>query len=141
MVEYTDNTVIAQMGLPDMRSCIRYAAYYPDRVMIPDDGRLDLSKIGSLSFYDPDTEAFPLTETARRAAIAGGTAPTALIAADEAAVSAFMKGKIGFVDMMRLIDEAMGQYNPHEATTDEDIYEAWHESDALTAKVIQKYVK
>lgn len=141
MVEYIDNTVIAQMGLPDMRSCIRYAAYYPDRVKLSDDGRLDLTQIGKLTFYETDTEAFPLTETARHAAAVGGTAPTALIAVDEAAVAAFINGKIGFIDMMHIVDEAMTMYDSHQAISDEDIFEAWREAAELAEMIIKKYEK
>lgn len=95
MVEYIDNTVIAQMGVPDMRSCVQYALSYPKRVSgvcAP----LDLAKAGSISFYSPDTENFPLLSAAYSALKAGGVAPAALNAADEVAVAAFLNGRISF---------------------------------------------
>jgi len=95
MVEYIDNTVIAQMGIPDMRSAVRYAVNYPERLEAPAD-RLDFAKIGSLTFHEPDTETFPLLDAARSALTRGGTAPAALIAADEEAVQAFIEGRLSF---------------------------------------------
>ena len=87
MVEWNDNTILAQMGRPDMRDCIRYAATAPRA---------------------SDAEAFPLLEAARAAIRAGGTAPAGLIAADEEAVDAFLAGKIRFTEVSSLVVETMG---------------------------------
>ena len=95
MVEYIDNTVIAQLGLPDMRSAVRYALTYPERAAVIGD-RLDFAKIASLTFHEPDRTAFPLLDQATAALKRGGTAPAALIAADEVAVDAFLHGWISF---------------------------------------------
>lgn len=95
MVEYIDNTVIAQLGLPDMRSSVRYALTYPERAAVVGD-RLDFAQIASLTFHEPDRTAFPLLDQATAALKRGGTAPAALIAADEVAVDAFLHGRISF---------------------------------------------
>lgn len=95
MVEYTDNTTIAVLSKPDMRECIRYALTAPDRAFVQEKG-LDFAAIGTLTFDKPDTVTFPLLNTAREAIRIGGSAPAALIAADEAAVQAFFDKRIPF---------------------------------------------
>ena len=95
MVEYTDNTVIAQMALPDMRFCIRFAFSYPDRYDVYGEG-VDFASVGALTFDRPDNEVFPLLEVAREAIRREGAYPTALIAADEVAVNRFICGKLSF---------------------------------------------
>ena len=95
MVEYTDNTTIAVLSKPDMRECIRYALTAPDRAFVQEKG-LDFAAIGTLTFDKPDTVTFPLLNTAREAIRIGGSAPAALIAADEAAVQAFFDKRISF---------------------------------------------
>ena len=95
MIEYNDNTFMAQMGRPDMRDCIRYAASAPHSAKVKHDS-LDLTEIFKLTFEKPDTTAFPLLDAAREAIRIGGTAPTALIAADEVAVEAFLCDKLSF---------------------------------------------
>ena len=95
MVEYTDNTTIAVLSKPDMRECIRYALTAPDRAFVQEKG-LDFTAIGTLTFDKPDTVTFPLLNTAREAIRIGGSAPAALIAADEAAVQAFFDKRISF---------------------------------------------
>lgn len=95
MVEYTDNTTIAVLSKPDMRECIRYALTAPDRAVVQEKG-LDFTAIGTLTFDKPDIIAFPLLNTAREAIRLGGSAPAALIAADEVAVQAFLDKQIPF---------------------------------------------
>ena len=95
MVEYTDNTTIAVLSKPDMREFIRYALTAPDRAFVQEKG-LDFAAIGTLTFDKPDTVTFPLLNTAREAIRIGGSAPAALIAADEAAVQAFFDKRIPF---------------------------------------------
>ncbi len=94
-VEYIDNTVIGEFSLPDMRMCVQYAVDYPDRMMCGGD-RLDLTRLGHMTFYPPDIEAFPLLELARRAGALGGGMGAVLNAADECAVEAFLGGKLSF---------------------------------------------
>ncbi len=95
MVEYTDNTVIAQMALPDMRSCIRFAFSYPGRFEVCGE-EIDFPSVGALTFDRPDNEVFPLLDVAREAIRREGVYPTALIAADEVAVERFINGKLSF---------------------------------------------
>lgn len=105
MVEYIDNTVIAQMGVPDMRTCIQYALTCPERregMTEP----LDLVKVGSLSFYKPDREAFPLLSLAERICGIGGSYGAALNGADEEAVRLFLMGKIALPRLFEAVEEA-----------------------------------
>lgn len=95
MVEYIDTMVMAQLGTPDMRHCVRYALSFPERMKVDESG-LDFASLGSLTFAKPDVEAFPLLDAAYRAFGMGTTAPAALIAADEEAVASFIEGKISF---------------------------------------------
>ena len=95
MVEYIDNSIIAQLSVPDMRMCINYALNYPDRTEGVSE-KLSLCDLGSLSFYKPDTDAFPLLKTAFDMLKAGGAMPAVLNAANEIAVEAFLSGKINF---------------------------------------------
>ena len=112
MVEYIDNMVIAQLGHPDMSSCIRYALTYPERSFAASSG-VDFAALGKLTFDRPDREVFPLLDAAIRAYRMGTTAPTALIASDEEAVSAFIDGKIRFCDISDIVCETLETFSPH----------------------------
>ncbi len=120
LVEYTDHTYLAQMGKPDMRDCIRYAATAPHTVPAPGEG-LDLSTVATLTFDKPDTEAFPLLNLARKAIRAGGTAPASLIAADEEAVDAFLCGKISFTQIADLVEKTLAGVKNYVAVSEETI--------------------
>lgn len=110
MVEYNDNAVIAQMSLPDMRLCAQYAMTYPDR--IPGIMKqLDLTSIGTLSFSKPDYENFPLLSLAYDCIKKGGVMPAVLTAADEVAVDAFFKKKIGFCSISDVVSEVVGGFS------------------------------
>ena len=101
-VEYIDNSVIAELSVPDMRMCVQYAVDYPDRC--PSASReLDLFSIGALTFYRPDTEAFPFLGLAKEAITLGGAMPAVMNAADEIAVGAFLREEISFVDIFRVV--------------------------------------
>ncbi|MBE6632326.1 MAG: 1-deoxy-D-xylulose-5-phosphate reductoisomerase [Ruminococcaceae bacterium] len=108
MVEFEDNAVIAQLGTPDMRTCIQYAVTYPNRVDFGTEP-LDLKKIGTLSFYEPDGETFSLLECAKKAIKKGGTVPAALNASNEVAVAAFLEGKIGFTDIFDIVSKVVDE--------------------------------
>ena len=95
MVEYIDNSVIAQLSVPDMRLCAQYAVTYPERCEAVID-ELDLFEIGKLSFAKPDTETFALLRYAVDCIGKGGALPAVLNAANEVAVAEFLKGNIGF---------------------------------------------
>ena len=122
-VEYCDNAVIAQLGVPDMRLPIQYALTWPERgeaVAKP----LDLFACGTLTFAPPDEENFPCLALARRAAAQGGTATAILNGANEAAVGRFLAGEIGFMDIPRLVERAMEHVPAGAASTLEDVFEA-----------------
>jgi 1-deoxy-D-xylulose-5-phosphate reductoisomerase len=106
MVEYVDGSVIAQLGVADMGIPILYALNYPDRLPWPGE-RLDLTRVGSLTFEEPDVERFPCLALARQALAAGGCAPAILNAANEIAVGAFLAGRIRFTQIAELIALAL----------------------------------
>ncbi len=110
LVEYDDNAVVAQLGVPDMRVPIQYALTYPARLPCPVK-QLRLEDWANLSFAAPDDEAFPTVTMARRALAQGGLYPAALNAANEVTVGAFINGEIGFLDIMslagRVLDEPL----------------------------------
>ena len=106
MVEYIDNSVIAQMSVPDMRLCVQYAVDYPDRKIATVD-ELDLFSVGVLTFRKPDTETFSLLKRAVESVKAGGALPAVLNAANEVAVGAFLAGKIGFYAITESVSETL----------------------------------
>ena len=97
-VEYIDNSVIGELSVPDMRMCVQYAVDYPERCTGVGEP-LDLISVGSLTFSEVDTEAFPLLPLAARAYSDGGASCAVLNAADEVAVGAFLEGRISFTDI------------------------------------------
>lgn len=121
-VEFCDNSVIAQLGTPDMRIPIQYAISYPDRVPSPAKP-LDLFEVGRLTFYRPDTETFVCLEACREAMRRGGLAPAAANGANEKAVELFLKKKIGFLDIGKYVWEAMDRQPKVDAFTVEDVLE------------------
>ena len=106
MVEYADGSVIAQMGHPDMREAIQFAFSYPHRLPL-DNKKLNFAELGSLSFFAPDTEKFPALELAYQSLRQGGNMPCIMNAANEAAVDAFLKEKIGFYDITDVVRSTM----------------------------------
>src|SRR5881398_2476505 len=106
MVEYLDGSVIAQLGVADMGVPILYALTYPERRPTPA-ARLDLTRVGQLTFYEPDTDKFPCLRLAREALEHGGGAPVVLNAANEVAVAAFLDRRIGFTEIAKLIEWAL----------------------------------
>ena len=108
MVEYVDGSVIAQLGVADMGTPILYALTYPRRLPCPAE-RLDLTRVGPLTFETPDVERFPCLALARRALLEGGCAPVILNAANEIAVAAFLEGRLRFTQIPELIAEALAR--------------------------------
>jgi 1-deoxy-D-xylulose-5-phosphate reductoisomerase len=106
MVEYIDGSVVAQLGISDMRGPISYALAHPERLPL-DLPPLDLARLGRLSFEPPDPGRFPAYRLAYRALELGGTAPAVLSGADEAAVAAFLGGRCRFTDIARLCAEVL----------------------------------
>ncbi len=109
MVEFVDNSVIAQMGAPDMKTPIQYALTYPNRV-IGNNQSLNLIKNGPLTFLEPDFENFKCLKIAYDVARQGGSMPTVLNSANEMAVELFLKGKIAFLDIAELIKDALSKH-------------------------------
>ena len=114
-VAYVDGSVLAQMGAPDMRTPIAYSLAWPHRMIAPVE-RLDLASISELTFEAPDFKRFPVLSLAFQALKSGGSAPTILNAANEVAVTAFLDGKIGFLDIARMVEKALEQV-PHNPMT------------------------
>jgi 1-deoxy-D-xylulose-5-phosphate reductoisomerase len=123
MVEYVDGSVIAQLGIPDMKTPIAYALSYPERLPLHLPA-LDLFQLQNLSFYPPDDGKFPCLRLAYEACRAGSTLPAVLNAANEIAVDAFLDGHIGFLDVPRLIEGAMERHSVADQVTLANILEA-----------------
>lgn len=109
MVEFVDGGIIAQLGTPDMKLPIQYAFFYPDRRVL-NGKRVNFAEIGNISFFKPDCETFKGFALAYEAGKKGGTMPTIFNAANERAVKLFLDGKIPFLEIPELIQEAMKQH-------------------------------
>lgn len=110
MVEFEDGAVIAQMGCPDMRQPIGFALSFPQRISVGN-RKLDFASLGSLHFEAPDLDRFPCLGLAYEAIRRGGNAPCALNSANEVAVSAYLKGLIGFYDIARICEKCLQGMN------------------------------
>jgi 1-deoxy-D-xylulose-5-phosphate reductoisomerase len=130
-----DGAALAHLGHPDMRVPISYALHYPDRVDVPM-RPLDLAEVGALTFEPVDTEAFPCLRLAREAAIAGGTAPCVLNAANEVAVHAFLEGRLSFLGIPAVIEAALERLPPAPVRAFESLYDADREARAVAAELI-----
>ncbi len=120
MVEYIDGSILAQMGIPDMRVPISYALMWPERMEL-DLPSLDLLKMGSLTFEAPDFERFPCLQLAFEALKLGGTATTALNAANEIAVEAFLSGKIPYLAISKIIKDVLHDLGGQEMNSLDDV--------------------
>ena len=118
MVEYADGSVIAQMGHPDMREAIQFAFSYPYRLPL-DNRKLNFAELGSMSFFAPDFEKFPGLRLAYQALEKGGNMACIMNAANEAAVAAYLKGRIGFYDITDIVERCMND-GPFIASPDMD---------------------
>ncbi|GAB2563270.1 1-deoxy-D-xylulose-5-phosphate reductoisomerase [Gracilibacillus alcaliphilus] len=110
MVEYTDKSILAQLGTPDMRVPIQYALSYPNRLPLASSKSLNLAEISTLHFSEMDQERFPCLAYAYQAGKQGGSLPTVLNAANEAAVDLFLQEKITFLEIEEIIEQAMGAH-------------------------------
>lgn len=122
MVQYRDGGIIAQLGTPDMKLPIQYALYYPDRKYLGGE-RVNFSKLGSLTFEDPDLETFTGLSLGLKAAQAGGSMPTVFNAANEKAVSMFLNRKIAYLQIPEVIQFCMEQHKRIEDPTLDEILE------------------
>jgi 1-deoxy-D-xylulose-5-phosphate reductoisomerase len=122
MVQFVDGSIKAQLGLPDMKLPIQYALTYPNR-LTNNFKRINLPKIGNLTFFSPDMEKFECLKLAYKVLNEGGTAPCVLNAANEIAVDKFLKGKIKFSSIPQLINEALDKIENHKSPDVETIFE------------------
>lgn len=118
LVEFSDGSVKAQLGVPDMRLPIQLALAYPERMPTPPMPSLDLATVGTLHFGTPDMERFPCLRLAVEAGRRGGTFPCAMAAADEVAVARFMAGEVGFLDIPRIVETVLEN---HDGVADPDL--------------------
>ena len=116
LVTLCDGATLAHLGHPDMRVPIAYALHHPERVDVPVQA-LDLAEVGALTFEPPDEDAFPCLRLAREAAVAGGTAPCVLNAANEVAVHAFLAGRLRFLGIAAVIEGALEEVGRGAACT------------------------
>jgi 1-deoxy-D-xylulose-5-phosphate reductoisomerase len=138
LVEYIDGSVLAQLGSPDMRIPIAYALAYPQRMATPCE-RLDLVKIGSLDFEEPDLERFPALALAKAALSNGGAKPAILNAANEIAVASFLDRKLGFLDIARIARETLDDYDPPAPASLDEVLEVDGEARRRALSIIGKY--
>ncbi len=134
MVEFEDGAVIAQLGCPDMRLPIQFALSFPRRLSL-DAPKLDFASLASMTFFEPDREKFPALELAIGAIKRGGNAPCALNAANEAAVSAFLAGKIGFYDISGIVGKCLDGMDFVARPSLEDIFATHREIFARAEKM------
>jgi 1-deoxy-D-xylulose-5-phosphate reductoisomerase len=135
LVYYTDGSVLAQLGSPDMRTPIANALGWPDRIPAPSP-RLDLAKLAKLTFEAPEPDRFPALRLARAALIAGGGAPTVLNAANEIAVAAFLDERIGFLDIAATVERALDRLAGRRIGSLDDVYALDRETRAVTRALI-----
>lgn len=136
MVEYNDKSIIAQLSLPDMRLPIQYALMYPQKLFNPKFRSLDLAELSTLTFKKMDFERFPALGMAYQAGKAGGLMPAVFNAANEVAVSLFLKGKIKFLEIEDIIEEALESFENQANPTLEEILAA--DSKVRTC-ILEKY--
>lgn len=137
MIEYADGSVIAQMGHPDMREAIQFAFSYPFRLPL-DNKKLDFAQLGGLSFFAPDPEKFPALSLAYESLKKGGNMACIMNAANEAAVAAFLQGKIGFYDITDIVQECMAGA---EFVASPDLETIFRTNDAAYAKAAELAAK
>ena len=137
LVDLNDGASLAHMGHPDMRVPISFALHHPDRADVPVE-RLDLARAGTLSFEPPDVETFRCLALAREAAIAGGTAPCVLNAANEVAVHAFLNGRLRFLDIPAVIERTLEMCASDPVRSFEDLYEADAEARAASRALVER---
>ena len=136
MVEYIDNSIIAQLSVPDMRSCVQYAVSYPERSISVID-ELDLFSLGKLSFARPDMNTFTLLACAINSIKAGGALPAVLNASNEIAVDAFLNGKIKFYEISNIVCRVVeSMSNASKADSLESILEFDKDARELTKSLL-----
>jgi 1-deoxy-D-xylulose-5-phosphate reductoisomerase len=137
IVELNDGASLAHMGHPDMRVPISFALHFPDRADVPVE-RLDLARVGTLTFEAPDLETFPCLALAQQAAVAAGTAPCVLNAANEVAVHAFLGGRLRFLDIASVIEGALESSPAAPVQSFDDLYDADAEARTTAASLVER---
>ena len=127
MVAYSDGSVLAQMGRPDMRTPIAYTLAWPQRMATPVE-RLDLAEIGQLTFEAPDSTRFPALRLSRQALQTGGSAPTTLNAANEVAVQGFLDGRLGFLDIAVVVERTLERMSAAPLNGLDDVWQVDNEA-------------
>ena len=135
-VYFDDGSVLSQLGLPDMRSAIAYALSHPGRIKSGVKA-LDLTQQESLEFHQPDLKKYKCLELSYLALEQGKSAPGTLNAANEVAVNAFLKNKIGFLDIPEVVEKTLQEVSCHNLDTLESVVE----NDQLSRKIAQSFVK
>jgi 1-deoxy-D-xylulose-5-phosphate reductoisomerase len=139
LVALCDGATLAHLGHPDMRVPIAYALHHPERVDVPVP-TLDLAKVGSLTFEPPDEDAFPCLRLAREAAVAGGTAPCVLNAANEVAVHAFLGGRLPFLGIPAVVEGALDRVGAATIHSFDTLLDADSEARAVAGELIAEGV-
>jgi 1-deoxy-D-xylulose-5-phosphate reductoisomerase len=136
MVEYVDGAVIAQLGIPDMKTPIAYALSFPERIAL-DIPSLDLCSLEKLTFFEPDQERFECLALAYEALRRGGTAPAVLNAANEVAVENFLAGRIRFPEISTIIRKTLGSHDTRSIECLETVLEADRWSRETASQVVE----
>jgi 1-deoxy-D-xylulose-5-phosphate reductoisomerase len=137
LVTLCDGAALAHLGHPDMRVPISYALHHPERVDVPAARTLDLAEVAALTFERPDAAAFPCLRIAREAAVAGGTAPCVLNAANEVAVHAFLGGRVGFMDIPAVIERTLERVGASRVHGFDSLYEADARARAVAGELVE----
>jgi 1-deoxy-D-xylulose-5-phosphate reductoisomerase len=135
LIQLCDGATLAHLGYPDMRVPISYALHYPERVDVPVRA-LDLVELGALTFEQVDVDTFACLRLARQAALAGGTAPCTLNAANEVAVHAFMASRLGFMDIPAVIEDTLAELGAERVHS----FESLGEADASARRVASELI-
>jgi 1-deoxy-D-xylulose-5-phosphate reductoisomerase len=138
LISLCDGSSLAHMGMPDMRVAIGYALFYPDRADLPIPP-LDLVQLGSLTFEAPDEDAFPCLRIAREAALAGGTGPCVLNAANEVAVHAFLGERLAFTGIPAVIEETLERVGARTVHSFDSLYEADAKARAVAGDLVRSH--
>jgi 1-deoxy-D-xylulose-5-phosphate reductoisomerase len=135
MVGYSDGSILAQLGAPDMRTAIGYALGWPQRPNLPVQ-RLDFAKIARLDFEAPDETRFPALRLAREAIAGGGLSGAVLNGAKEVALEAFIERRIGLLDIATTVETVMGRMGAPEATEIDAVFDADLQARALAKELV-----
>ena len=139
-VEYSDGSILSQMGTPDMKTPIAYALSYPKRISAPVK-KLDLANVKQLSFHKPDNITFPALNLAIESIKVGGNAPTVLNAANEVAVEAFLQNKISFLSITKVVDLTLNKSNICQINSIDDVINEDYIARVISQDLIKKISK